>query len=267
MHARPPRWLQLTLAAAPFVVMIAAYVLASDIRHAENPQDKLLPTVSKMADAMERMAFTRDKRSGAFLLWADTLASLKRLGMGMALSATLGLLLGVHMGLLPIVRAGLLSFVTFVSNIPPLAILPILFIVFGVDELGKVMLIFLGTFAVITRDTHIATEAIPRELIVKALTLGASQGCVIWRVVLPQVFPRLLDAVRLTLGAAWLFLIASEAIAASSGLGYRIFVVRRYLAMDVIIPYVLWITLLAYLMDMALRLLIRWRFPWYGAAK
>ena len=55
---------------------------------------------------------------------------------------------------------------------------------------------------------------------------------------MPQVLPRLIDTVRLALGAAWLFLIAAEAIAATEGLGYRIFLVRRYLAMDVILPYV-----------------------------
>ena len=70
---------------------------------------------------------------------------------------------------------------------------------------------------------------------------------------LPQILPRLIDSVRLELGPAWLFLIAAEAIAADSGLGYRIFLVRRYLSMDVILPYVAWITLLAFLMDLGLR--------------
>ena len=65
--------------------------------------------------------------------------------------------------------------------------------------------------------------------------------------------PRLIEAVRLSLGPALLFLIAAEAIAAESGLGYRIFLVRRYLAMDIILPYVAWITLLAYVMDSPLR--------------
>jgi NitT/TauT family transport system permease protein len=63
-----------------------------------------------------------------------------------------------------------------------------------------------------------------------------------YRVVLPQIWPRPHRALRLSLGSAWLFLIASEAIAATEGLGYRIFLMRRYLAMDVILPYVLWIT-------------------------
>ncbi len=84
--------------------------------------------------------------------------------------------------------------------------------------------------------------------------------------VLPQVLPRLIGAVRLSLGPAWLFLIAAEAIASDVGLGYRIFLVRRYLAMDVILTYVVWITLLAYLLDLALRQLAKRSFPWDGEA-
>ena len=69
-----------------------------------------------------------------------------------------------------------------------------------------------------------------------------------------RVLPRLISSVRLSLGAAWLFVIAAEAITAEAGLGYRIFLVRRYLAMDVILPYVVWITFLAFAMDYTLRL-------------
>jgi NitT/TauT family transport system permease protein len=66
----------------------------------------------------------------------------------------------------------------------------------------------------------------------------------------------------LSLGPAWLFLIAAEAIAATEGLGYRIFLVRRYLAMDIILPYVAWITLLAYTSDWVLRWITRHGFAW-----
>ena len=61
--------------------------------------------------------------------------------------------------------------------------------------------------------------------------------------------------------------ISAEAISAEYGLGYRIFLVRRYLAMDTILPYVAWITLLAYLMDYALLRLSRWGFPWAHEAR
>jgi NitT/TauT family transport system permease protein len=80
--------------------------------------------------------------------------------------------------------------------------------------------------------------------------------------VLPQLWPRLIDSLRLSMGSAWLFLIAAEAIASTEGLGYRIFLVRRYLAMDVILPYVVWITLLAVLTDLGLRVLRTRAFRW-----
>ncbi|MDD2950759.1 MAG: ABC transporter permease subunit, partial [Sulfuricurvum sp.] len=97
--------------------------------------------------------------------------------------------------------------------------------------------------------------------------LGASTWQIIVRVVLPHVMPRLLDALRLSLGSAWLFLITAEAIASSEGLGYRIFLMRRYMEMDVILPYVAWITLLAFLMDWVLAVIIRKAFPWYRKEK
>ena len=129
------------------------------------------------------------------------------------------------------------------SMIPPLAILPILFIVFGLDELSKVMLIVIGITPVLARDLEQRAREIPAELLVKAQTLGANSWTAVLRVILPQLLARLLLSLRLMLGAAWLFLISSEAISATAGLGYRIFLVRRYMSMDVILPYVAWITL------------------------
>ena len=96
--------------------------------------------------------------------------------------------------------------------------------------------------------------------------MGASTWQMALRVVLPQFLPRLFSGLRLSLGSAWLFLIAAEAIASTEGLGYRIFLVRRFLAMDVILPYVAWITLLAYLMDLLLALASRRLFPWAATA-
>ena len=86
------------------------------------------------------------------------------------------------------------------------------------------------------------------------------------RVVLPNVLPHLVTAIRLGLVPAWIFLISAEAIASTSGLGYRIFLVRRYLAMDIILPYVVWITLLAYVVDRLLLMLSRRLFRWHHLA-
>jgi len=263
LHAAPSPWLRRALAALPFVLIVAVYLIASNARLAENPNDKLLPSLAQMVETVQQYAFTEDKRTGEYIMLSDTLSSLRRLAIGVGLAATVGLLLGMNMGLFPGMSATLLTIVTFISIIPPLAILPILFVTFGVDELAKVMLIFLGLTPLITRDIHNSVKKMPAEQITKALTLGASQLQIVYRVMLPQIFPRLIDAIRLALGAAWLFLIAAEAIASDSGLGYRIFLVRRYLAMDVIIPYVLWITLLGFSIDWLLKQWVAWRYSWY----
>jgi NitT/TauT family transport system permease protein len=160
------------------------------------------------------------------------------------------------------VRALLAPFVAVVSMVPPLALLPVLFIVLGLGETSKIALIVIGVAPILTRDLSLAVTALPREQIVKAETLSASSWLIALRVVLPQVMPRLIDSLRLQLGPAFLFLIAAEAISSESGLGYRIFLVRRFLSMDIIFPYVLWITLLAVAMDLGLRLIRRRLYPW-----
>ena len=264
IHARPGKGLGIILAILPFLLLLAAYMLASDIRHKENPNDKLLPKISQMSDAVQRMAFTKDARTGKYLMLQDTVSSLRRWLIGISLAAVAGLLLGLNLGLFPGLSAMLNPFVTFISMIPPLAILPILFISFGVDELAKIVLIFIGVFPLVTRDMRLTVNKLPREQITKAATLGATQLQLAYRILLPQILPRLIETIRLTLGAAWLFLIAAEAIASSDGLGYRIFLVRRYLAMDVILPYVLWITFLGFSFDMLLKLSLKWFFPWYS---
>ena len=138
--------------------------------------------------------------------------------------------------------------------IPPLAMLPILFIVLGLGEIAKITLIIIGLAPCIVRDLALRAGELPTEQLIKAQTLGASSWQLVIRVMLPQMWPRLIDSLRLSMGSAWLFLIAAEAIASTEGLGYRIFLVRRYLAMDVILPYVVWITLLAFSMDWVLKI-------------
>ncbi|MCM2678676.1 ABC transporter permease [Echinimonas agarilytica] len=263
INRQPGRYGRLVLGLMPFVILLAVYIVASDARLAENPSDKLLPSLSSFVDAITRMGFEPSKRTGEYLMWNDTLASLHRLCMGVGISALIGLAIGVGNGMIPFMRSPLSPLVTALSLIPPMAILPILFITFGLGELSKVVLIVIGICPIIIRDIQLRTDSLPNEQLIKAQTLGGNSWQIIARVVLPQTLPRLIEAVRLTLGSAWLFLIAAEAIAATEGLGYRIFLLRRYLAMDVILPYVFWITLLAFSMDWSLKRLSILAFPWY----
>jgi NitT/TauT family transport system permease protein len=265
INLRPGRVAAFWLAVVPFLALVMVYATTSQVRLAENPNDKLLPSGERLVESIERVATVPDQRSGKIILWSDTLASLQRLVLGVAIAALIGLALGTVLGLLPYAGATLSPLVAVISMVPPLAVLPILFIVFGLGELAKVVLVVIGITPFLVRDTALRVQELPEEQLIKAQTLGASSWQIMVRVVLPQILPRLLDAVRLSLGAAWLFLIAAEAIAATDGLGYRIFLLRRYLAMDVILPYVAWITLLAFLFDVGLRHLGRRLSTWAAA--
>lgn len=265
LNARPRGGGRLLLGLLPIAVLILLYLVASQARHAENPRDKILPTPAAMAQSMEIMALQKDPRTGEIPLVADTKASLTRLGIAVGAAAATTLVLGLSIGLLPYARAGLGPLVATISVIPPIAVLPILFIVFGLGETAKIVLIFVGVTPFMVRDLASHVAAIPEEQIVKAQTLGASTWLVALQVALPQAMPRLIDSLRFSLGPAWVFLISAEAIASDVGLGYRIFLVRRYLAMDIILPYVAWISLLAVIIDLALLTWSRTAFRWAHA--
>ena len=262
INRRPGRAGLILLGILPFAVLVMVYLAASDARLPVTPSDKLLPSPESFAAAIDRLAFQPDPRKGIYTLWADTAASLLRLTLSLAIATGIGLIAGVCIGLLPLVRAAFAPLVGALSMVPPLAILPILFVVFGLGEVAKVTLIVIGIAPFLVRDLSMSVMDLPREQLVKAQTLGASSWQIAIRVVLPQILPRLVSALRLSLGPAWLFLISGEAIASTEGLGYRIFLVRRYLAMDVILPYVAWITLLAFLLDFLLQRFSRRAFAW-----
>ncbi|MEO5805457.1 ABC transporter permease subunit [Devosia sp.] len=262
INTKPNRPLQIALMLSPFVLLVIAYGLGSAARLADNPTDKLLPALGTLVDAVNRMAFIPDQRSGDLLLWSDTSASLTRLFTALAISTAIALVIGMLVGMLPYARSLLAPVIATISMVPPLALLPILFIVLGLGETAKITLIVIGVAPAMIRDLALKVLELPREQITKAETLGGSSWQIALRVVLPQVLPRLITCLRLQLGPAWLFLIAAEAISSDSGLGYRIFLVRRYLSMDVIFPYVAWITLLAVLTNFALDRLRIAVFPW-----
>lgn len=263
--SKPTRFL---LGIIPFAILVVVYLVMSEARLAENATDKLLPSFSQMGEAIQMYAFSASKRTGEYLFWVDTYSSLKRLLLGISIAALLGFMVGVLTGAIPTLNAPFAPLLTVISLVPPMALLPILFIIFGLDELSKVALIVIGVSPVIARDLQRSTQEIPHEQIIKAQTLGASSWQVLLRIYIPQLLPRLINSVRLSLGAGWLFLIAAEAIAATDGLGYRIFLVRRYMSMDVILPYVIWITLLAFLLDWLLTIISKKCFTWHyqGAA-
>jgi NitT/TauT family transport system permease protein len=136
-----------------FLLLIAAYLVGSYYRHLDNPQDKVMPTVSEMLDGLKRSAFEPD-RNGDLRLWIDTLASARRFGIAIGV-IFLAIPLGVGMGLFPYVEVLFYRFLVFFDKIPALSVLPILFIIFGLDELSKIALIIIGVFPTVALDAHL----------------------------------------------------------------------------------------------------------------
>jgi NitT/TauT family transport system permease protein len=262
INLRPSRRGRILAGAVPILILCLVYAVAAALRHADNPADKVLPTIGAMGTALWTMGTQIDPVTGQITLLADTLASLTRLGAGLALATASALVIGLLLGVMPLARAIFGPMIMVIAVIPPIAVLPILFIALGLGEAAKIALIAIGIAPYMTRDLASYVAGLPAEQFIKAETLGANSWAVAIRVALPQMMPRLIETLRLSMGPAWVFLIAAEAIASDVGLGYRIFLVRRYLAMDIILPYVAWISLLAIVADAVLQLLSRRAFPW-----
>jgi len=276
VHAKPNRMITIALSWVLFASGLGLYFYTSQKRHRENPEDRVMPTVGQMfhgmSDASTKPAEDDDsalpdnaslrQRFFASMLWKDTIATSRRFIVSILLLIP-AVLLGLHMGLFPYVGVFFLRFILFFDKIVALSLLPILFIVFGIDELSKIMLIVIGVTPTIILDTFNLTKGVPSEQVVKAFTLGASDFDVAYRVVMRQIMPRVLNSIRLNLKAVMLFLFAGEMIASTDGLAYRIALLRRHMGMDVIIPYVLWVALLLFLVDLGMRLVNRQLHPWF----
>ncbi|MEO8097019.1 MAG: ABC transporter permease subunit [Acidobacteriota bacterium] len=281
IHAKPNRPTVFALSWLLFVTGGILYFYASAARHRENPEDRVMPTIGQMGQGIYQAA-TQPAEEDAFddsapanpstlykvqhsMLWKDTQATGLRFLYSLVLMVP-AVFLGLHMGLFPVIGAFFLRFLLFFDKIVALSLLPILFIAFGIDELSKLMLIVIGVAPTVLLDTLNLTRAVPGEQVVKAFTLGARDFDVAYRVVLKQILPRVLNSIRLNLKAIVLFLFAGEMIAATEGLAYRIALLRRHMGMDLIIPYVLWVALLVFLVDMAMRWSNRKLHPWFREA-
>jgi NitT/TauT family transport system permease protein len=241
-----------------FATGVVVYFYAARERHRENPDDRVMPTVTQMVHAFSDAALkpsdeqeARDdagqstfQRIRSSMLWNDTSATGRRFLISVALLFP-AVLLGLHMAMFPHIGALFLRFFLFFD---------------------KIMLIVAGVTPTIILDVFNLSKSVPREQIVKAFTLGAGDFGVTYRIVLKQIFPRVLNSIRLNLKAVMLFLFAGEMIASTDGLAYRIALLRRHMGMDTILPYVLWVALLLFLADLGMNTLNRKLHPWFREA-
>lgn len=200
--------------------------------------------------------------AGGGLLWPDVVASARRITIGFLLSTVLALPIGLLMGSMGRVEAALEPLVDFIRYMPAVAFVPLTIVWFGVGEMQKYSIIFIGTFFQQVLMVMDNVKRTPLDFVRVADTLGLSRLRVLWRIVLPCSAPAIWDTLRITLGWAWTWLVVAELVAAQSGLGQRIMVSQRYFETDRIFFLIALIGLLGLVLDQMMKLAGRLLFPW-----
>ncbi|MCP9816123.1 ABC transporter permease [Synechococcus sp. GreenBA-s] len=196
------------------------------------------------------------------LLLKDAAASIQRVFIGFALSAGLALPVGIAMGTNVVICRLLEPLMGLIRYMPAPAFIPLLIIYFGLEELPKVLLIFIGTFFFNTLMIMDAVKFVPRELVETALTLGGRGLPILTRVVAPFIAPQVLDTYRINMASAWNLVIVAELVAATEGLGKRISLAQRFLKTDEIFMGLIVIGLIGLVIDLGFRALMRRACAW-----
>ncbi|MDX6744924.1 ABC transporter permease [Actinocorallia sp. A-T 12471] len=236
------RW---TLRALALAVPLAVWWLASA---SGAVQPEFLPTPAATWSAGWEMA-------AGGQLWDDLWASTGRILWGFGIAVAISVPLGLLMGAFPAAHAALEPLIGMLRYLPASAFIPLLVIWLGIGESSKIALLVIGVVFFNTLMTADAVKTVPAELRQVSATLGARQGEILRKVVVPWALPGALDAIRVNFAVAWNLVVVAELIAAESGLGYRIARSGRFLQSDKIFAVLIVIGLIGLAIDVALRLL------------
>ena len=172
--------------------------------------------------------------------------------------------IGVAMGVSRVLRGIFDPPIEFYRPLPPLAYLPLIVIWFGIDELSKILLIYLACFAPLAMSARAGVRSVSQEQIHAAYSMGATKYQVIWHVVVPAAMPEILTAMRIAIGFGWTTLVAAEMVAANKGLGQMVLNASNFLRTDIVIMGIIVIGVVAYLFDLLMRYVERVVVPWKG---
>jgi taurine transport system permease protein len=197
-------------------------------------------------------------------LWEHFAASMFRVFTAFALACVTAIPVGIAMGMSRVARGVFDPPIEFYRPLPPLAYLPLIIIWFGIDELPKVLLIFLSCFAPLALAARSGMRSASQEQINAAYSMGATYGQVIRHVILPSALPDILVGMRIAVGFGWTTLVAAEMVAANTGLGQMVLNASNFLRTDIVIMGIVVIGLVAYAFDLLMRWVERRLVPWKG---
>ena len=250
---RAPR--ALLSAAAPWAVpsaLVAGWQWASTTGHLSS---RVLPAPLDVARAAADLIASGE-------LFTHLSRSAGRALLGFAVGGGLALALGLLTGTLRRAETLLDTTIQMIRNVPPLALIPMVILWFGIDEGAKLFLVALGVFFPVYVNTFAGIRAVDPGLVEMGRVYGLSRWQLYREVILPGALPGILVGVRFSLGFMWVVLIVAEAISARDGIGYMTMNAREFLRTDVVLVGILLYALLGKLADVLARGLERALLPW-----
>jgi len=240
------RYKDVLLYASSLVLTLIIWEMSS--RWLFNP--KLVPPPSVVAVSAWEMLSSLE-------LFEHVAKSLQRIFTGYFAGTCLGILLGVAMGYTPIVEKLVDPPLTLIRQVPPVAIIPLAIVWFGIGELSKYFVIFYGVLLVVLINTITGVKGTPEIRVRAARCLGAGPVRILRTIILPSALPYILTAMRLGLGFSFASVVAAEIIAANSGIGYLIMQSRFQVQIDRMFVGLLTLAVLGAVTDQLYQLLVR----------
>ena len=190
--------------------------------------------------------------------------SFLRVFLGLTLGIILGVPLGIFMGLNRFAKGFFDPLVELYRPVPPLAWAPLVITVFGIDNVGKVFLLFMVSFSIMIISARAGASGTQLSKIHAAHSLGASRWQILREVIFPNSLPEILTGVRVAVGVCWGTLVAAEFLAGTTGIGFVENVARKYMQYEVIWITIFVMGMLGLLFDVTLRKIIDKTIPWRG---
>ncbi len=244
--------------ASPWSVPIVLLIVWQSASSTSLLSNRVLPAPLDVVRAFGRLTASGE-------LWSHVRTSTGRALAGFVVGGGLGVSLGLLTGSFRRAEALLDTTIQMVRNVPPLALIPMVILWFGIDETAKLFLVSLGVFFPIYVNSFHGIRAVDHKLIEMGRVYGLSRWHLYREVILPGALPSILVGVRFSLGFMWVMLIVAETISAQAGIGYMTMNAREFLQTDVVLVGILLYALLGKLADLLAKALERRWLRWHPA--